>query len=95
VEDKVCKELDRLQAHLEEVRGQIEGVCKAKRTEVEENWYGQKSRLIPGELALDNVLSGFGMRFNKDHDAARLAALMEPNEIDSTMKSFIEELGRI
>lgn len=95
VEEKVRKELDRMQEHIEKLRAQVDDVCKAKRAEVEEKWQTRKARLVPGELVLDLVLNRFGLRFNKDHDAAQLAAFMRPDEIDPAMKAFIEELGSI
>jgi predicted ATP-dependent endonuclease of OLD family len=94
VEEKIRVEMDRLQSHLDNVRGRIEEVCKAKRAEIAANWGEQKSRLVPGELALDAVFGQFGLRFNKDHDAARLAALMHAGEIDPAMRALLEELGQ-
>jgi hypothetical protein len=93
VEEKVRRELGRMQEHLGRLRDHVDEVCKAKRAEVEENWQLSRAQLVPGELVLDLVLTRLGLRFNKDHDAARLAGLMRPDEIDPAMKTFIEELG--
>jgi hypothetical protein len=49
--------------------------------------------LVPGDFLLDKVCQVYGVRFVKEQDGARLAALMTENEIDGEIKRIILEIG--
>ena len=55
-------------------------------------WQTDKLLIVPGDLLLDSVCRKFGVRFNKEMDGARLAALMEPYEIPSEIKALIKDI---
>jgi hypothetical protein len=44
---------------------------------------------------LDRVFARYGMRFHKDRDSVRLAAMLEPPEIASEIRKIVHELGRV
>jgi putative ATP-dependent endonuclease of the OLD family len=56
-------------------------------------WNSSKLNVVPGDLVLDAVCEKHGVRFKKERDAVRLAALMRDSEIDDEMKRIIRELG--
>lgn len=91
--EKIGEELDRMINVLTSLKMKIDETRKEKTDQVEANWAAQKEQLVPGDLALDSVLRGFGVRFNKDHDGPRLAALMREEEIEPGIKALIRELG--
>ncbi len=68
-------------------------IIEEKTSMIEAAWRQDKLDLVPGDLLLDRVCKRFGVRFKKDVDSSRLAALMDESEIDTRIKALIREIA--
>ena len=78
---------------LEEARTRVEDVYKEQSESVDGVWQTSKLAIVPGDLLLDSVCKQYGVRFKKEQDGVRLAALMRENEIDEEIKEIIRSIG--
>jgi hypothetical protein len=92
VEQKLSAELERLRQGLEAKATSLKRMIEEKAGNIERSWAQSKSDIVPGDFLLDRVCQRFGVRFRKDTDSARLAALMEESEIDPQIKSLLREV---
>ena len=71
----------------------IQKKCDEIQTALDPRWPAKKLELVPGDLLVDSVCKVFGVRFRKDTDSARIAALMTENEIPSEIRALVREMG--
>ncbi len=64
-----------------------------KSEEVNQVWQSRKLSIVPGDLLLDSVCQEYNVRFKKERDGSRLAALMDKNEIEREISNIIREIG--
>lgn len=75
-------------------REPIEIELSADQTKLVENaWSQDKLSLVPGDLLLDGVCQAFGVRFRKEADSSRAAALLNQSEIDDEIRQILQEIG--
>ena len=92
--ERVSNELTRQKEKLEEIDKKLSDVIVEQTQQVDTQWERRKTELVPGDILLDEVCKRFGVRFNKERDSSRLAALMERNEIPSEINRLLNELGK-
>ena len=93
IADRVTGEIQRLIEELRESGSKAEAVYKEESEYVDRIWQSDKLAIVPGDLLLDMVCQKYGVRFNKDRDGERLAALMNEGEIAMDVKETIHEIG--
>jgi predicted ATPase len=91
--EKIAHEIEKTLAHFEMSRAKIEQACAEQTKLVEEAWEKNKLDVVPGDLLLDGVCKAFGVRFRKDADGSRIAALFRPDEIDDEIQGILREIG--
>ena len=89
-----------LSEELEKLRQAVEAKAKSLRESVEEqrkniegSWDREKLNTVPGDLLLDKVCKRFGVRFKKDLDSARVAAMMKEGEIDFSIQTLLRQIA--
>ena len=87
--DRLKEEYNSQKERLTQLEEKLEKIIDEQTKSVESNWSAKKRDLVPGDLLLDDLCKLFGVRFNKERDSARLASLMEENEIDSEIKGIL------
>jgi hypothetical protein len=93
IEVKLSEELEKLRQEIDaKIKSLKENVEKQTRA-IEETWGREKLNVVPGDLLLDNVCKRFGVRFKKDLDSARLAAMMKEDEIDFSIRSLLRQIA--
>ncbi len=90
---KVDEEIKNMIEQLKNGLSKIDDVYKSKVELLNSDWETNKLNVVPGDLLLDNLCKEYGVRFKKEQDSVRLAAIMNEDEIDETMKSIIHEIG--
>lgn len=93
--EKIANENQRIMEHLEEVNANIQKVYEEQSREVSDIWSIQKLDLVLGDHLLDMVCKKYNVRFKKEVDGSRLAALMSENEIDEEVQSIIRQIGNV
>lgn len=91
--NKVTEEIQWMIEQLEQNKEQVEAVYKEKIEYINSDWQSRKLDIIPGDILLDMVCKEYGVRFKKERDGARLAALMNESEINEEVKQIIREIG--
>jgi putative ATP-dependent endonuclease of the OLD family len=71
----------------------LENVLRQESESLDSKWQAEKLSIVPGDILLDRVCQDFGVRFKKDLDAGRLAALMNEGEVDTELSRIIREIG--
>jgi len=94
ITDRVTEEIQRLIGQLREAESMVEAVYQEESEYVDRVWQSGKLTIVPGDLLLDMVCQKYGVRFNKDRDGVRLAALMNKDEIATEIGKIIREIGR-
>lgn len=89
---RIAKQLAEIRNHLDEAIKNIDAYVKEVATAVDVEWRQEKFRVVPGDILLDRVCKRYGVRFKKNIDGPRLAALMKDHEIDLQVKKIIREL---
>ncbi|AOW99009.1 hypothetical protein BJP34_05720 [Moorena producens PAL-8-15-08-1] len=92
---KLKNEYQRQRQELSKTEQDLEEIIKEQTCQVKKIWQSKKKDLVPGDILLDNVCQRFDVRFNKQKDSARLAALMEENEIDSEVKDLVKSFAEL
>jgi putative ATP-dependent endonuclease of the OLD family len=87
------QELARMAEDLQKRRGTLENVLRQESESLDSKWQAEKLSIVPGDILLDRVCQDFGVRFKKDLDAGRLAALMNEGEVDTELSRIISEIG--
>lgn len=95
IEQKVTAELDRMIAYLEEAKCSIPKLMDNEAEAIDRHWPERKLSLVPGDELLDMVFQEYGLRFRKERDGARLAALMQEDEIEQEIASVIRGIGSV
>ena len=78
---------------LEADNNRAEEIYEEQARLVNEMWQSSKLDLVPGDHLLDMVCQKFGVRYKKELDGSRLAALMNQQEINEEIKVIISEIG--
>ena len=73
---------------------EIDAVFERQQDLVERRWTTEKLRVVPGDILLDMICQRYGVRFKKESDAPRLAALMNSSEIFPEIASLIRDIGQ-
>ncbi|MGK3985832.1 AAA family ATPase [Sorangium sp. So ce136] len=92
--DRVGAILSEQQSALSEREKHLESLIEDQTRIVEQRWSTSKDALVPGDMLLDGVCKRFALRFNKERDAARLASLMERDEICPQIRHLLGEIVR-
>lgn len=90
---RASREIDRMIAQLEEAKSRADSIVEQQSEEINNAWQRNKLSLVPGDVLLDMVFQQYNLRFRKERDSSRLAALMTENEIASEIKQIIREIG--
>jgi len=90
---RVSQELERVVNELQSAKARLPDELTAQTELVNRRWEADKFALVPGDMLLDLVCQKYGVRFKKERDSARMAALMTEAEIDRTVKEIIREIG--
>jgi putative ATP-dependent endonuclease of OLD family len=78
---------------LEDANARVQEVYEEQVSSVNDAWQRHKLDLVPGDHLLDMVCKKYKVRFKKELDGSRLAALMSEFEIDEEIKEIISEIG--
>lgn len=90
--DRIKDEYTRQREHLDQLEKELHEIVRIQTEQVEGNWTTKKQDLVPGDILLDEVCKIFNTRFNKEKDSARLATLLNENEIDVELKSVLKSI---
>ncbi|MFB9440139.1 AAA family ATPase [Streptomyces showdoensis] len=77
---------------ISELSSEVERIREECSAEVHADWAVRKTEMVPGDELLDRVFQRFGQRFNKRHDALRIAQEMKRDEIPSEMAELVRGL---
>lgn len=91
--DKLAEEGERMVNDLQQMINNAQAVYCHHSSDVDARWESLKISVVPGDLLLDKVFSRFGVRFHKNRDGARLAAVMSKTEIDEEIKGVIRDIA--
>ncbi len=91
--DRLANELEKMSTQIAEAQTRLIQESDAQTKQVNDIWNTQKLSLVQGDILLDKVCQKFGVRFKKERDSARLAALMKEGEIDTEIAKLIREIG--
>lgn len=89
ITDADQKMIERLQVAI----SQLEQIYEEELNTVNATWQADKLYLVPGDQLLDMVCRRFNVRYKKELDGVRLAALLTENEIDEEIKEIIRAIG--
>ena len=95
ITEKITHENQRIVKNLEEITYKAQKVYEEQCDEVNKIWSSQKLNLVPGDHLLDMTCKKYGVRFKKEVDGPRLAALMKSEEIDEEVQRIITQIGNI
>ncbi len=87
------EEMRKCISELETAEKAIEQTYKDQTAALDSIWAINKLSLAPGDLLLDGVCQFFGVRFRKETDSSRLAALLSETEVDGEIRSILKEIG--
>jgi energy-coupling factor transporter ATP-binding protein EcfA2 len=93
VKDSILKEIERQESAVTTRKEKIVSVYEKESSELSSRWATEKLDLVPGSELLDKVLQHYGVRFKKETDSSRLAALMTVDEINPELIHFVKMLG--
>lgn len=93
ITNKIGEEIEKMIDKLEENKRKTESIYEDNVRLVNNDWSSNKLDIVPGDLLIDRVCKEYGIRFKKERDGFRLAALMNENEIDNEISEIIHEIG--
>ena len=93
ITERITNELDSMIGQFNKAKENTELILQEQTELVNRSWEGNKLAVVPGDLLLDAVLKKHGVRFVKERDGARLAALMTEPELDPEIKNILQEIG--
>ena len=76
---------------VEKARDSVAAVYDEEKKKIDGRWERQKADIVPGDLLLDRVCQGYGVRFKKGRDSIRLAELFRENEIPQDIKEVLND----
>ncbi len=94
IQDKATNIISDMIKELEEAKNSTEAIYKEQCALVDNDWPTKKLNVVPGSRLLDMVCQQYGVRFKKDRDGSRLAALFQQEEIDKEIKDIVSEIGK-
>jgi len=92
--DRMSSELERMKREVEEAQSTLFAQYIEQAEALETIWQKDKLAIVPGDILLDRVCQKYGVRFLKERDGGRLAALMDASDINGDIKSIITDIGR-
>lgn len=93
ITNKIGEKIEKMIDKLEENKRKTESIYEDNVRLVNNDWSSNKLDIVPGDLLIDRVCKEYGIRFKKERDGFRLAALMNENEIDNEISEIIHEIG--
>jgi len=72
----------------------LAGALERETAELELAWPDAKQDIVPGPELLDLLCQRFGIRFRKESDSHRLAALLTADEVDPEIRDILQALGK-
>lgn len=90
---RIAEEIGKSIAELEESRAVLEKVYVQQEKVVDKAWSVDKLSVVPGDFLLDGVCQLYGVRFRKEIDSSRAAALLRQSEIDHEIELILREIG--
>jgi hypothetical protein len=91
--DMAKQEIGNIIESLTKTKDQIEEMLRQGCSEVDAEWDRRKLELVPGDELLDSICKRFGVRFVKEKDSSRLAAIFRQHEIPDEIKRIISEFA--
>ncbi len=85
-------EIARMKAEMSTAESNLEKIIQMQTESVERSWESQKFGIVPGDVLIDRTCKAFGVRFIKERDSARLAALTSVDEIPQHAKNFLKSI---
>ena len=89
---RISEELERQRTALDSIESSLAEIRAREEQALNEQWGTKKTQIVPGDFLLDEVCRGFGVRFVKERDSARLAALMTAEEIPTEIRGLLNKL---
>jgi putative ATP-dependent endonuclease of OLD family len=90
----IAVKLDEQAKELTERQNSLQDTITRETAELELNWPNSKQEIVPGPELLDLVCQKFGVRFRKEADSHRLAALLTREEIDAELRELLQSLSK-
>jgi hypothetical protein len=90
----IAVKLDEQAKELTERQDSLQDTITRETAELELNWPNSKLEIVPGPELLDLVCQKFGLRFRKEADSHRLAALLRREEIDGELRELLQSLSK-
>jgi putative ATP-dependent endonuclease of the OLD family len=90
---RLTEELSAQQDKVGQMIDEAEKLMQEENTILNSRWDTNSADFVPGDILLDDICKQFGVRFNKDRDSSRMASLIRNEEIDSDIKSLIQDIG--
>jgi len=90
---KITDKSQKMIEQLQETINQLAIIYEEEANAVNAAWQADKLNLVPGDVLLDMVCQRFNVRYKKELDGVRLAALLTENEIDDEIKEIIRAIG--
>ncbi|MEO6751983.1 MAG: AAA family ATPase [Chthoniobacteraceae bacterium] len=91
---KLAEEIGKGIDELAKAQKDVERVYAEQTNAIESAWNQSKLSLVAGDLLLDGVCQAFGVRFRKEADSSRAAALLKTEEIDGEIRDILLEIGK-
>jgi len=86
--------LEKVKADADTAIAGLDDLCSEAASLVEADWPNRKMNIVPGSSILDKVYKKFGLRYDKMRDGIGVASQMEKDEIESELRTFIQDLGK-
>ena len=95
-EDSIVKRVSsEITTLIEQLQALKDGAVDMHHAQVEfvnNEWDKNKLSIVPGDMLLDKVCQKYGVRFRKEQDGPRLAALMTESEINPEIREIIKKI---
>jgi len=92
---RIAEEIAKSISELEASKNDVNKVYAEQTKAVDSVWNKDKLSIVPGDLLLDGVCQLFGVRFRKEADSSRAAALLTSDEIDDEIRRILHEIGKV
>jgi hypothetical protein len=93
VQSSIAAKLEEQTKELSERQKGLGDTVSRQTAELELHWPISKLDIVPGPELLDAVCQAFGLRFRKETDSHRLAALLTAEEISPELRDLLQSLA--
>jgi hypothetical protein len=90
----IQSEIDKQLASVEDRRAKLLEAYDRESAAVDASWGTNKLDIVPGSELLDKLFQHYGIRFRKETDSSRIAALTTREEIDEELVGVIKSIAR-